>query len=161
MANKIIQDLQSAKKTGQPFFITAGFTKPHLPFIAPKKYWDLYRPGSINLAKNSYAPKGVPKQAMHQWLELLKGYGGIQAEVPLSDELARTLIHGYYACVSYTDKLIGDLLDELERLKLDKNTIVIMIGDHGWQLGEHSLWCKHALFKTSLHTPMIIKAPGF
>ena len=161
MANKIIQDLQSAKKTGQPFFITAGFTKPHLPFIAPKKYWDLYRPGSINLAKNSYAPKGVPKQAMHQWHELRKGYGGIPAEGPLSDELARTLIHGYYACVSYTDKLIGDLLDELERLKLDKNTIVIMIGDHGWQLGEHSLWCKHALFKTSLHTPMIIKAPGF
>lgn len=161
MANKIIQDLQSAKKTGQPFFITAGFTKPHLPFIAPKKYWDLYRPGSINLAKNPYAPKGVPKQAMHKWQELRKGYGGMPAEGPLSDELARTLIHGYYACVSYTDKLIGDLLNELERLKLDKNTIVIMIGDHGWQLGEHSLWCKHALFKTSLHTPMIIKAPGF
>ena len=71
---------------------------------------------------------------MHQWHELRNGYGGIPAEGPVSDELARTLIHGYYACVSYTDKLIGDLLDELERLKLDKNTIVIMIGDHGWQL---------------------------
>ena len=70
MANKIIQDLQSAKKTGQPFFITAGFTKPHLPFIAPKKYWDLYRPVSINLAKNPYAPKGVPKQATVSYTHL-------------------------------------------------------------------------------------------
>ena len=113
------------------------------------------------LADNPYAPKGVPHQAMHEWNELRNGYGGIPKEGPVSDELARILIHGYYACVSYTDKLIGDLLDELERLDIEDNTIVILVGDHGWQLGEHTLWCKHALFETSLHTPMIIKAPGF
>ena len=161
MANKIIQDLRKAKTSGKPFFITAGFTKPHLPFNAPKKYWDLYDRNALALADNPYAPKGVPHQAMHEWNELRNGYGGIPKEGPVSDELARILIHGYYACVSYTDKLIGDLLDELERLDIEDNTIVILVGDHGWQLGEHTLWCKHALFETSLHTPMIIKAPGF
>ena len=161
MANKIKDDLKAAKKSGKPFFITAGFTKPHLPFNAPKKYWDIYNRDSIALADNPFAPKGAPRQAMHEWNELRNGYGGIPQDGPVSDELAKTLIHGYYACVSYTDKLIGDILDELERLQLDKNTVVIMIGDHGWQLGEHTLWCKHALFETSLHTPMIIRAPGF
>ena len=75
---------------------------------------------------------------MHEWNELRNGYGGIPKEGPVSDELARILIHGYYACVSYTDKLIGDLLDELERLEIDEDTIVILVGDHGWQLGEHT-----------------------
>jgi len=161
MANKIIGDLQRAHASGEPFFITAGFTKPHLPFNAPKKYWDLYDRDSLALADNAFAPKGAPAQSLHQWNELRNGYGGMPQEGPVSDELARILIHGYYACVSYTDKLIGDLLDELERLEMDDETIVILIGDHGWQLGEHELWCKHALFETSLHTPMIIKAPGF
>ena len=161
MVNKIMGDLQRAHASGEPFFITAGFTKPHLPFNAPKKYWDLYDRDSLAVADNPFAPKGAPSQSLHQWNELRDGYGGMPPEGPVSDELARTLIHGYYACVSYTDKLIGDLLDELERLEMDEETIVILIGDHGWQLGEHALWCKHALFETSLHTPMIIKAPGF
>jgi arylsulfatase A-like enzyme len=121
----------------------------------------LYDRDSLALADNPFAPKGAPGQSLHQWNELRNGYGGMPQEGPVSDELARTLIHGYYACVSYTDKLIGDLLDELERLEMDEETIVILIGDHGWQLGEHALWCKHALYETSLHTPMIIKAPGF
>ena len=161
MAIKIINDLRKAKKAGTPFFITAGFTKPHLPFNAPKKYWDLYDQEALELAENPFAPKGAPKQSLHEWNELRSGYGGMPKEGPVSDELAKILIHGYYACVSYTDKLIGDLLDELEQLEMDEDTIVILIGDHGWQLGEHALWCKHSLYETSLHTPMIIKAPNY
>lgn len=160
MTNKIIEDLRRAKAEGTPFFITAGYAKPHLPFNAPKKYWDLYDRESIELVDNPYVPAGAPQEAIHQWHELRGMYGGIPKEGPLSDELARTLMHGYYACVSYTDAMIGRLLDELDRLEMRDNTIVILWGDHGWQLGEHSLWCKHALFETSLHAPLIVSAPG-
>jgi arylsulfatase A-like enzyme len=74
--------------------------------------------------------------------------------------MAQKLIHGYYACVSYTDAQIGKVLRELERLELDRNTIVILWGDHGWNLLEHGLWCKHCNYETSLHTPLILKVPG-
>ncbi|NDV61882.1 sulfatase-like hydrolase/transferase [Puniceicoccales bacterium CK1056] len=160
MTVRIIDDLRQAKKDGTPFFIAAGYTKPHLPFNAPKKYWDLYDHESIELADNPFAPKGAPRQAIHQWQELRNGYGGIPKSGPLPDELARTLIHGYRAAVSYTDAMIGQVLAELDRLEMRENTIVILWGDHGWQLGEHSLWCKHALFDTSLNAPLIISAPG-
>ncbi|MDF7826212.1 sulfatase-like hydrolase/transferase [Pontiellaceae bacterium B12227] len=161
LAEKIIVDIRRAKKEGTPFFITAGFTKPHLPFNAPKKYWDLYDPEKLELAANPFAPEGAPPNAIHQWNELRDGYGGMPADGNVSDELARTLIHGYNACVSYTDAMVGKLLDELERLGMRDDTIVVLMGDHGWQLGEHALWCKHALFNTSTYTPLMISAPGF
>ncbi len=160
LADKVIGDLRRAKEEGAPFFITAGFTKPHLPFNAPKKYWDMYDRSKIDLADNPFAPQGAPGNALHQWNELRDHYGGMPKEGPLPDELARTLIHGYLACVSYTDAQIGKLLDELDRLNMRDDTIVVLIGDHGWQLGEHSLWCKHALFNTSTIAPLMISAPG-
>ena len=158
---KTIEDLRRAKETGKPFFIAAGFTKPHLPFNAPKKYWDLYDRETLELADNPLPPAGAPKEAIHQWGELRNMYGGVPEQGAVSDDYARTLIHGYYACVSYTDAMVGELLDELDRLGMRENTIVMLWGDHGWQLGEHSLWCKHALFKTSLNAPLIISAPGY
>jgi iduronate 2-sulfatase len=161
LAEKIIGDLQRAKQEGTPFFITAGFTKPHLPFNAPKKYWDLYDPDKLELADNPFVPQDAPSNAIHQWNELRDGYSGMPKSGPMPDDLARKLIHGYYACVSYTDAQIGKLLDELDRLDMRKNTIVVLLGDHGWQLGEHTLWCKHALFQTSLNAPLMISAPGF
>lgn len=159
LANKIIEDFKRAKAAGTPFFITAGFTKPHLPFNAPKKYWDLYDEESIQLADNPYKPIGAPRQAMHGFHEL-RGYGNIPDEGSISEETARSLIHGYYASTSYTDALVGRLLNALTDLEMDSDTIVLLIGDHGWQLGEHALWCKHSLFKTSLQTPMIVRVPG-
>lgn len=161
LADKIIGDLRRAKREGTPFFITAGFTKPHLPFNAPKKYWDMYDPDKLELASNPFAPEGAPPNALHRWNELRDGYGGMPDEGNVSDELARKLIHGYYACVSYTDAMVGKLLDELDRLGMRDNTIVVLMGDHGWQLGEHALWCKHALFNTSTFTPLMVSAPGF
>ncbi|MHC4657042.1 MAG: sulfatase/phosphatase domain-containing protein [Planctomycetota bacterium] len=113
----------------------------------------------IDLADNPFRPKGAPDAALHNWGEL-RAYVGIPPKGSLSSDLARTLIHGYYACVSYTDAQIGRVLSELDRLGLRKNTIVVLWGDHGWNLGEHGLWCKHCNFETSLHSPLIVTAPG-
>ena len=161
IADKVIRDLERAKAAGTPFFITAGFTKPHLPFNAPAKYWELYQREEFSLPDNYYVPEGAPREAMHQWNELRGQYGGVPKQGPVSDELALHLIHGYYATVSYADAMIGKVLDALEQLEMTDNTIVILWGDHGWQLGEHTLWCKHALFRTSLNAPLILSAPGY
>ncbi len=160
IADKGIADLRKLKESGKPFFLAMGFLKPHLPFNAPKKYWDLYKRDEVDLADNPLAPKGAPAAAIHNWGEL-RAYAGIPAKGPLDDETARTLVHGYYACVSYTDAQIGRVMAELDRLGLADNTVVILWGDHGWNLGEHGLWCKHCNFETSLHAPMIVRAPGF
>ena len=157
-ALKVISDLQRLKEMGKPFFLAAGFLKPHLPFNAPEKYWKLYD-GEVKLPYNNYPPKNAPKESLHNFGEL-RAYAGVPPEGPVSDELALQLIHGYYACVSYTDSQIGMVLDELKRLELDRSTIVILWGDHGWNLREHGLWCKHCNYETSLHTPMIVSIPG-
>jgi len=158
LTDKSITDLRKLKAANQPFFLGVGYLKPHLPFTAPKRFWDLYRRENINLADNPFRPEGAPNAALHNWGELRK-YAGIPKHGPLSEDLARTLVHGYYACVSSTDFQIGRLLNELDQLGLADNTVVILWGDHGWNLGEHGLWCKHCNFETSLHSPMIISTP--
>jgi len=157
-AEKVIQDLKKLKDQDKPFFLAAGFLKPHLPFNAPEKYWAIYD-GKVSLPDNNYPPENAPAESLHTFGEL-RAYAGIPETGPVSDEMALELIHGYYACVSYTDAQIGLILDALEELELEESTIVILWGDHGWNLREHGLWCKHCNFETSLHTPMIVKVPG-
>lgn len=159
LALKTVADLKKLKSSGKPFFLATGFWKPHLPFNAPRKYWDLYPKSSIKLPANRFRPDDVPSQALHNSGEL-RNYTGVPERGAVSDELARTLIRGYYACVSYTDAQIGIVLDALEELGLDKNTIVVLWGDHGWNLYEHGLWCKHSNYRTSLKAPLIIRKPG-
>lgn len=159
LALKVMKDLHILKKKKQPFFLTMGLMKPHLPFTAPKKYWDLYDRASIKLPESYVQPQSTPKQAFHKYGEL-RNYENIPKKGYLPDDLAKELIHGYYACVSYIDAQIGLVLDELKRLELDEDTIVILWGDHGWNLGDHKLWCKHVTFETALRTPLIIKVPG-
>lgn len=159
IAAKAIDDLRRLKNNKEPFFLAVGFLKPHLPFVAPKKYWDLYEHDRIQLPKNYHPPKDAPKEAIHTSGEL-RSYAGVPAKGPVSDEMARHLIHGYYACVSFTDAQVGKVLDELEKLGLAEDTIVILWGDHGWNLAEHTLWCKHSCFETSMHAPLIVRAPG-
>jgi iduronate 2-sulfatase len=144
---------------GRPFFIAVGFYKPHLPFVAPKRYWDLYDPAEIRLARNPFPPANCPPLALPPSIEL-RAREGIPKIGPIPDELARRLIHGYLACVSYVDAQIGRLLDELERQGLHDETIVVLWGDHGWQLGEHALWGKASNFETSARVPLIVDAPG-
>jgi arylsulfatase A-like enzyme len=159
LAEKAIEKLQQLEKQEQPFFLAVGFFKPHLPFIAPQKYWDLYNHDKIQLPANHKVPQDAPKESIHRFGEL-RAYADIPAKGPVSEETARNLIHGYYACVSYTDAQIGKLLSELDRLQLSDNTIVVLWGDHGWNLGDHTLWCKHSCYESSLHIPLIVRAPG-
>lgn len=159
IAGEAILQLQNFTNTEQPFFLAVGFLKPHLPFNAPKKYWDLYDFNKIQLPENRQKPKDAPDDCMHNFGEL-RNYTDVPDQGPMNEEFMRKLIHGYYACVSYTDAQIGKVLDELERLGLAENTIVILWGDHGWNLGDHGLWCKHCNFEKALHTPVIVRAPG-
>jgi len=143
----------------KPFFLAVGFHKPHLPFLAPKKYWDLYDSDEIDIPDNYWAPKDAPQIALHTSGEL-RNYASIPPEGPVDRPTARRLIHGYYACVSFIDAQIGRLMDSLDELGLADNTVVVLWGDHGWQLGEHGMWNKHSCFETSMHAPLIIAAPN-
>ena len=156
-ANKSIEDLKKLKKEGNPFFLAVGFVKPHLPFNAPKKYWDLYDAEKIALPKNLVFPKSAPKIANHKWGEL-RNYKDIPKEGQVSETMAKRLIHGYYASVSYVDAQIGKLIKGLDDLGLRKNTVIILVGDHGWSLMEHGLWVKHSNFEVALQVPLIVSA---
>jgi iduronate 2-sulfatase len=160
IAERAIEQLASFENKETPFFLAVGFLKPHLPFNCPKKYWDLYDPESIQLPENYYPPKDAPEGAVHNFGEL-RSYHGIPPNGILKPALARQLIQGYYACVSYTDAQIGKILDALEASGKADNTIIILWGDHGWNLGEHTMWCKHSCFEVSLHAPLIISSPQF
>ena len=166
ITNGVEQFLQNYK-TENPFFLAVGFQKPHLPFVAPKKYWDLYKREQMPLAKFSQKAAGSPDFAYTNSGELPQ-YSDIPAEVEFSDiknmvmkdDKARQLIHGYYACVSYTDAQIGKVIAALEKKGVLNNTIIVLWGDHGWHLGDHGLWCKHTNFEQATHSPLIIIDPS-
>ena len=159
ICSKTLTDLDQLAKQDSPFFLACGFYRPHLPFVAPQKYWDLYPEESIPLAENVYFPRNLSRVFRYTWGEL-RSYRGIPAKGPVSEETARKLIQGYRASVSFVDAQIGRLLDALTRLGLRENTIVVLWGDHGWQLGEHGFWCKHTNFEVATRVPLIISAPG-
>jgi len=159
-AEMAIAQLEQFSKSDKPFFMAVGFRKPHLPFCAPKKYWDMYNQNDLKLAKNPLVPQGATEFTYDNYSELRNYYGIPQGTEPIPDDLARKLIQGYYACVSYTDAQIGKLLETLDRLHLTEETIIVLTDDHGWKLGEHSMWCKHTPFELDVHAPLIISVPG-
>ncbi len=142
----------------KPFFLALGFIRPHLPFIAPKKYWDMYPPEKVKVADNRQPPKDAPPIALTNW-----GHPRTYTDFPNkgepSNELVLQLTRGYSACVSYIDAQIGRVLDELDRLDLRDNTIVVIWGDHGWHLGENHIWGKATNFELSARAPLIVSAP--
>ena len=161
--NSAVEELKKLKAGQKPFFLGVGFFKPHLPFNAPKKYWDLYDRSSIPTAPDSFIPQNVhPKSVgkMGEFYNYKLSDEKPTLDQPISDEYARKLIHGYYASISYVDHLIGKLLAELKSLDLDKNTMVVLWGDHGWHLGNDRKWGKHSLFERSLRSALIVKLPG-
>lgn len=160
MTDMAIEKIADFKTSGTPFFMAVGYKKPHLPFNAPKKYWDMYDVDKIEPAVNPYHPKNVSQYFNYNFGELRNYYGIPKGNTAFSDTLNRTLKHGYYACVSYIDAQIGRLLKELKANGLDKNTIIILWGDHGWKLGEHNMWCKHTQFHLDNHVPMLLRVPG-
>ena len=143
----------------KPFFLAVGFRRPHLPFSAPSRYWDLYDPATLTLPEFRRAPGGAPEIALHN-SDVLRGYQDIPDEGRLSEEKIRELLHGYYAATSYIDAQIGKIIDELERLGLRENTIIVLWSDHGFHLGEHGLWAKTTNFELDTRVPLIVSAPG-
>ncbi|MEX2212637.1 MAG: sulfatase [Phycisphaeraceae bacterium] len=159
LADLAITSLRELKEKEQPFFLAVGFIRPHLPFVAPKKYWDLYDRAAIKVPSNKDWPKGSPDFAGSGWGEL-RQYEPIPDRGLVSDAQAKELIHGYYAAVSYMDAQLGRVMAELDKLGLRENTIIILWGDHGWKLGEHGAWCKHTNFELDAHAPLIVSVPG-
>lgn len=157
------------KKKSQPFFFAVGFAKPHLPFVAPKKYWDMYQRDEMPLAPFQKHAKNSPELAYHNSGEL-RMYSDIPSLASFTDvklnniglpkEKQKELIHGYYAAISYMDAQVGKLLNALDSLGLAENTIIVLWGDHGWHLGDHDLWCKHTNFEQATKAPLLISAPG-
>jgi len=166
IAKKGLELLDVVSKQDKPFFLAIGFKRPHLPFVAPKKYWDLYDPNKVPLAKYQEMALNDPKLGYHSSNEL-RSYKSDTIEyhldknnlLRLDKATQKRLIQGYYACTSFVDVQVGKILDKLKEKGLDKNTIVVIWGDHGWHLGDHSLWNKHSNFEQATRAPMIIYTP--
>ncbi|MFP6763704.1 MAG: sulfatase [Planctomycetaceae bacterium] len=154
-----LQALTELQARHQPFFLAVGFRKPHLPFCAPQKYWDLYARKNIPLPTGNRHPLHAPEFAVRSWREL-EGYTDIPADGRLTIEKTQELRHGYYACVSYIDALVGRLLTQLDQLELTDNTVIVLWGDHGFHLGEQGLWTKANNYELSTRVPLILAVPG-
>ena len=163
ITKRAINKLKALKSENKPFFMAIGYVSPHLPFIQPKKYWDMYDHEAIKLADNSFQPENSPDiaiEAQHNSAEMRKNYLDIPEHGQLDDSLARNLIHGYYASVTYMDALIGELIKGLDDLGLRENTTIVFWSDHGYFLGEHGFWCKHSTFEEAVKIPFIISSPS-
>ncbi len=158
-ANRAIEILKTRKGKAEPFFLAVGFVKPHLPFVAPKKYWDLYQPSKLPVAESATPPRDAPKFAP-QFGGELRQYHTIPKTGPIPRETARQLVHGYYAAISYMDAQVGRVLDTLRDEGLAENTVVILWGDHGWHLGDHGMWCKHTNYEQATRAPLLVSVPG-
>ena len=157
---KVAKDrLKGFAESGEPFFLAVGFMKPHLPFNAPAKYWDMYDRKHFEIAEFQQAPEGAPDFAPQPGWELRSQYDAPD-EGPISEAKQLELIHGYYACTSYIDAQIGELLDTLEETGLADRTVIVLWGDHGWHLGDHDIWCKHTNYEQATRSPLIVAAPG-
>jgi len=164
ITKKAIYKLKKLKKENKPFFMAVGYVSPHLPFIQPKKYWDMYNHEAIQLAVNPEFTKNAPfiaQKAQHFSAEIRNMYLDIPKKGNFSDELSRNLIHGYYASVTYMDALIGELIQALDELGLRENTTIVLWSDHGYFLGEHGFWCKHSTFQEAVKIPLLISSPKY
>lgn len=157
MLERSLSDLKRLSQMEQPFFFAVGFIKPHLPFYAPKKYWNLYDREAISIAENRERPANAPNELVGS--PEIRFYHDKDISYN-SDDFHRTARHGYYACVSYVDAMVGRLLTALDDLGLKENTIVVLLGDHGWNLGEHNFWGKHNTMHPAVNAPLIMGVPG-
>ncbi len=157
VAKLAVEALHERKAKAEPFFLAVGFWKPHSPFNAPKRYWDWYRREEIPMPKNPEWPTDAPRVAWHDGRELL-GFGAKARQV--TSEAIREMRHGYLANISYMDAQIGKVLDELDRLQLTDKTIIVFWSDHGYHLGEQTLFAKTSNFELDARVPLLIAGPG-
>lgn len=155
-----MRKLEAMQKGDKPFFMAVGLTKPHLPFNAPKKYWDMYPETSIHISELKERPKNTSKHTLRFGGELSNYYGMPKLFEDVSDSTAIALRHGYYACVSYIDAQVGNLMSKLEELNLKDNTIVVLWGDHGYKLGDYNSWCKWSNMNIDTNIPLIFNVPN-
>ena len=159
-ADLAVKTLAEISKKAQPFFLAVGFHKPHLPWVAPKKYWDMYDPAKLDLAPNQFFPKDAPSYAVLPNDGEVRAYKGVPPSGEIPPDVQHKLKQAYFASTSYTDALVGQVLAELDRLHLSDNTIIVLWGDHGWKLGEHMAWGKHSNVENDVNAPLIFSAPG-
>ena len=166
-AVNVLRQVAPAARSGQkPFFVAVGFHRPHLPFVFPESKLMYYPEESIRLPDNEYAPANMPTVAWSSYGEL-RAYGDIKKlnlsgaiNTTVPDKIVLNLRRAYYSALTWTDSLVGRVIDELDNLSLADNTIISFWGDHGWQLGEHGEWCKHTNFELATHAPMMVHIPG-
>src|SRR5262249_32939814 len=139
----------------KPFFLAVGFWKPHAPFNAPKKYWDLYDPKKLPKLEPA-RPKDAPAVAFHESTEIL----GIDKDriKPTAEQVAE-MRHGYFANVSFMDAQVGKVLKALDDHKLADRTIIVFVSDHGYHVGEHTLWAKTSCFEFDARVPLVVASP--
>ncbi|NRB49098.1 MAG: sulfatase [Saprospiraceae bacterium] len=157
-----LNQLQQLKERKQPFFLGVGYFKPHLPFNAPKKYWDLYQEKDLPISPEPEIPEGIDRASLHgsgEFNQYILGEEKASLDSSMSVAYQRKLKHAYYAGISYIDAQVGQLLAELERLELAENTIIVVWGDHGWHLGDQRVWGKHTLFERALKSTFMLKIP--
>ncbi|MBM3846595.1 MAG: sulfatase [Verrucomicrobia bacterium] len=161
IARSAVAKIRELVPQGRPFFLAVGFHKPHLPFIAPKKYWDLYNRETLPLASFQAFPLGssVQSQVVPNSGEA-RDYARVPKTGDFPEALQRELIHGYAACISYIDAQVDLLMRTLEQVGVADNTIICLWGDHGWHLGEHGHWGKSTTYEDATRVPLIIAAPG-
>lgn len=160
IANEGVKRLRQYKESQEPFFLALGFCKPHLPFCAPSKYWDMYDADKLPKATRDNLPEGAPEYAGKGRVHEINQFKPCPPEGDIPQDVAKSLVHGYYASMSYMDAQIGRVLDELEALDLAKNTIIVLWGDHGYHLGDHGLWTKHTNYEQANRIPIVFVAPG-
>ena len=159
-ATEAIEQLESFSKTGQNFFLAVGMYRPHTPFVAPKKYFDMYDRNSIEIpynGSNDEYLKTIPKTAANS-IRLKKNQ--IKLNLKSNKKLAQEIKEAYFATTTFVDAQIGRILKKLKQTGLDKNTIVVFTSDHGYHLGEHGHWQKQTLFDNSTRVPLIFSGPG-
>ena len=152
----VIEALEKAKTKDEPFFFAVGFLKPHLPFSAPKKYWDLYKREEIPLVPNKYRPEGSPSIAFSRYNLRQYKWQHADPDKLFTDDYARLLRHAYFACTSFVDAQIGMIMDKVEELGLSDNTYYVYCSDHGFHMGEQNHYGKTSLHEANLKSPLII-----
>jgi arylsulfatase A-like enzyme len=153
------QYLRGRKGKDQPFFLAVGFLRPHLPFNAPKKYWDLYDPAKLAMPEFRELPENAPTWVVTQGI--VSNYYNMPPFNEIDESFKRMYLQAYLACISYVDACVGRVLAALEKSGHADNTIVVFMGDHGYQVGEYDSWGhKHSNFEISTRAPLLLHAPG-
>jgi len=158
VAREAVQSLKELAEQKKPFLLLVGFRHPHMPWCAPKKYWDLYDRESLPTAANRNFPEGAPEVALNRFGELWS-YANTP-DGPLTEALQKQSVHAYYACMSYVDAQVGKVISALKELNLYEDTVIVLISDNGYQMGDNGTWCKEVNWEATNRIVCMLRAPG-